>query len=596
VRGRLTPYCHWPGSESNASVRLDIMLIRNIKLFPKMKPLAKSLRPPNRFTTLVLIFLGLQYPDALLGSALEVGSRKQLFIDHKFIESTEDVVLTMNPPARTGQLLITADAPWEKDLRVASYSTVIAEDGLIRVWYNIVGKQFIPRQNPDFMGLAYAESRDGIHFTKPILNLVEYQGSKANNLVLPGDPKLLSIGGGSVQRDDNPNCPPGERYKTWMKIYPKRGVQMHGPSRVWVSPDGIHWTLSEKKITGLRATDTQLSWFWEPRIGRYVVYSREWVQFTDERQIRMASYNESDDLFNWENTRIILEPDAKDFAAVVRPLVVMDKMFVERERLKNLPQKAPNRADEEKPASTDRFADNVPPPGAPVDVYGPGVMPYREADSVYVALAAMFHHSWQERGTPTPDRPDTGDVALALSRDGKNFNRVGSRKPFLGVGPAGAFDSRWLWPMPGLVRQGNEIWIYYYGMNIDHSWRVDPQSPSVQTGISRAVLRLDGFMSADFDYTGGTILTPAIRFEGSRLELNLDTGAGGLGRIEIQDEQGRPIPGFTLADADFLNGNSVRMTASWKGNPDVSSLAGKPVRLLIKMRSAKLYAFQFKAK
>ncbi|MEX2044106.1 MAG: hypothetical protein WD941_02060, partial [Opitutus sp.] len=451
----------------------------------------------------------------------------------------------MNPPVRTGQVLITADAPWEKELRVASYSTVIEEKGLIRVWYNIVGKKAVPRKNPDFMALAYAESRDGIHFTKPLLNLVEYEGSKANNLVLPGDPTMYAIGGGSVQPDDNPNCPPEERYKTWMKVYPKPGVTMHGPSRIWVSPDGIHWTLSGKKVTGLRATDTQLTWFWEPRIDRYVVYGREWVQFDGERQIRMASYSESDDLFNWEKTQIILAPDAKDFASVVRPLVVLDKMYVERDRLKNRPTNALDRSGEETPASKEQFADNVPPPGAPVDIYGPGVMRYREADSIYVSLAATFHHSWQERGTPTPDRPDTGDVVLALSRDGRNFNRVGDRRPFLGVGPAGAFDSKWLWPMPGLVRRGDEIWIYYFGMNMDHSMRVDPESPSQLAGISRAILRLDGFISADFDYTGGTILTPPIKFEGSRLELNLDTGAGGLGRIEIQDKHGAPIPGFT---------------------------------------------------
>ena len=125
--------------------------------------------------------------------------------------------------------------------------------------------------------------------------------------------------------------------------------------------------------------------------------------------------------------------------------------------------------------------------------------------------------------------------------------------------------------------------------------RLDPYAAELTTGISRAVLRADGFVSADFDYTGGSILTPAIRFEGSRLELNLDTGAGGLGRVEIQNEFGVPIPGFTLADADFLNGNNVRAVVSWRGKTDVSALAGTTIRLSIRMRSAKLYAFQFKS-
>jgi len=552
---------------------------------------------PKYFCVLVCLLVYLPALDLLgnPGSALDVGSRKQLFIDHKFIELTEGVALAMNSPVRTGQMIITADAPWEKNLRVGSYSTVIAEDGLIRVWYFVLEKKGPPRGNPDFMALAYAESRDGIHFTKPILNLVEYEGSKANNIVLPGDPAMFAIAGGSVQRDDNPNCPPDERYKSWTKIYPKPGIKTHGPSRVWTSPDGIHWKLSEKEVTGLRATDTQLSWFWEPKIGRYVAYSREWVQFTGEQHIRMASYNESDDMFAWEKTQIVLEPDGKDFSAEVRPQVVLEEMYVERERLKNFPARTPDRSEKENPATAGLFADIVPPPGAPVDIYGPGVMPYREAENIYVSLIGLFHHSWRDLRFAKPNLPDTGDIGLALSRDRRNFSRQGARKPFIGVGPAGAFDSKWVWAMPGLVRQGDEIWIYYVGMNQDHSKRVDLNATVAASGISRAILRLDGFVSADFDYTGGSILTPAIRFEGSRLELNLDTGAGGLGRVEIQDESGMPIPGFTLADADFLNGNSVRTVVSWNGKTDVSSLAGKTVRLSLKMRSARLYAFQFKA-
>lgn len=48
----------------------------------------------------------------------DVGSRKQLFIDHKFIESAEGVSLVMNPAVRTGQILIAPDAPWEKNLEI----------------------------------------------------------------------------------------------------------------------------------------------------------------------------------------------------------------------------------------------------------------------------------------------------------------------------------------------------------------------------------------------------------------------------------------------------------------------------------------------
>ena len=62
---------------------------------------------------------------------------------------------------------------------------------------------------------------------------------------------------------------------------------------------------------------------------------------------------------------------------------------------------------------------------------------------------------------------------------------------------------------------------------------------------------------------------------------------------QIQDETGKAIVGFTAEDADEINGNYIRKVATWNGSSDVSSLAGKPVRLRFVMRDTKLYAFQF---
>ena len=514
---------------------------------------------------------------------LDVGARKQLFIDYRFIEAAEGVRLNLNPPYRTGEVLVSTDAPWETKLIVASYSSVAKENGRVRLWYQVSGNQREPGKNPEFMGVAYAESTDGIHFEKPILNLVELDGSRRNNLVMPDDPKRLAQGGGSVGRDDNPRCPADERYKSWQKIYPKPGSGIRGPHRVWVSPDGLRWKLSPKPVTGLRAADTQPTWFWDPRVARYVGYSREWVRFP-EGPVRMASYNESDDMHAWEKMQIALGPDEADFTAFPRPAVELDRVKLDRERLV---VEAPGRPVEEalRPGE-----DPVPFPGAPLDVYGPGVFPYLEADNVYVALVSMFHHYLRD-GKLT--WPDTGDVRLAVGRDGIHFQQPGGRSPFLRPGPAGSFDSKWLWPLPRPIRMGDELWIYYVGMNVDHSSRVEAGAGGLRTAVSRAVMRLDGFVSADFDYSGGSLISPPLRFAGSRLRLNLDTGGGGGGRVELLDAAGVPIPGYTLGAADPLNGNSVRMAVTWGGKADVSALAGKPIRLHLRMRSAKLYAFQF---
>ncbi len=527
-------------------------------------------------------------------AALDVGNRKQLFFDSKFIESSSGVAHTVNAPARTGEMLVQADAPWEGGLHVGSYSSVLKEDGKVRLWYNVLENEHRPHENPDFMCVAYAESTDGIHFEKPVLNLVEYKGSKRNNFVMPADPTKMSQGGGSVSYDENPNCPPSERYKSWQKVYGKPGAGIRGPYRIFVSPDGIRWTLSEKLITGLRAADTQPTWFWDKRIGRYVGYSREWVIFSGEQQIRMASRNESDDMFAWEKPETVLEPDEADFTGNLRPHVDYQGMTLRGERLVEHAGAAAGRRPAARPVretldASGAIPDQVPDPGAPMDIYGPGISLYEEADSTYVSLFSAFHH-WGAADSG----PDTGDVSLALSRDGHIFQRPGNRQPFLRLGPEGSFDSKWVWAMPRPIRMGDELWIYYLGTNKRHGGARDESATAAQNAISRTVMRLDGFVSADFAYTGGVLLTPAIKFQGSSLELNIDTAGGGVGRVAILDENGAPIPGFSMPEADQLNGNNVRMKVSWKGRDDVSSLAGRPVRLLFRMRNAKLYAFQFK--
>ncbi len=514
-------------------------------------------------------------PGAAASQApLNIGTKKQLFVDHRFIESSEGVSLTMNPPYQTGEKLIVADQPWEKDGYVEFYSSVLREEGpdgpRVRVWYSVLLGPGRPGAGRDSLGalyskwaVAYAESDDGIHFRKPLLGLVEKDGSKENNLVMPTDFSRMKVGGGSVFLDENPECPPGERYKSWSKLYTKDGAR----NRIWYSADGLRWNLYDTVPTGLRAADTQPTWFWDPRIGRYVGYSRELPP-------RMVGYNESDDMLHWENLTLALKPDALDLAALSR--------FLPHSPVSTAPEKA-----EQVETVYGKGWTVV---GAlPLDFYGPCVFRYTEAQDVYISMLPVYYH-WRavERNWPA-----TADVKLAVSRDGRNFQRVGHRGPFLRLAPSGSFGSRWVWALPRPIRMGDELWIYTVGANWDHNGGLDPQAKQPESALSRAILRLDGFVSADASYRGGWLRTPPLIFDGRELELNLDTSAGGVAALEIQDAAGKPIPGYTLAEADELNGNSVRFTVSWRGKSDVSGLANQPVRLHFKLRDCKLYAFQF---
>ncbi len=97
----------------------------------------------------------------------------------------------------------------------------------------------------------------------------------------------------------------------------------------------------------------------------------------------------------------------------------------------------------------------------------------------------------------------------------------------------------------------------------------------------------------DVDHKGGWIETPLLKFSGKRLRLNIDTGAMGTAFVELRDEGGNPIPGFTLAECEEVGGNYIDQAVYWKGNHDLSALAGKPVRVYFKLTRAKLYSFVF---
>ena len=117
-----------------------------------------------------------------------------------------------------------------------------------------------------------AESRDGIHWTRPELGIVEFDGSTKNNLIL--DKAMVEEIHGSpahtaVFMDTNPDCPDSERYKIVIKGSP-RGLYL------MVSADGFHFRLkSDKPFATDGAFDSQNLMFWDSVGGSYREYHRK---------------------------------------------------------------------------------------------------------------------------------------------------------------------------------------------------------------------------------------------------------------------------------------------------------------------------------
>ena len=489
---------------------------------------------------------------------IDIGSRKQLFVDEKLIAQSQGVELTMNVPVKTNQPVLASDTPWEGEpgAAVSWTSAVIKEGDKIRIWGS--GKAMLPVQlerGGPVVGLyAYAESKDGIHFTKPDPTLVTYDESKAEI------GKHGRIGGVSVWID--PQAPPAHRYKSQAKFYAPDGrpSEFH----IYSSPDGYRWTFFAKPPIG--TCDTQSIAFWDDSKQRYLLYTRQNPGAQTPTRRRVVRRLESVDLTHWDNEHFVMDAD-----------------------------------------DIDNRTHDTPTPQPPVDYYGGTVFKYPDdsPDGVYMMIAHAFWH-WQrrpeeQRAGGYPDHkfqfevlaPATLDDRLSVSRDGIKFNRLGGRKSFMPLGLAGAFSSKWTWSLPNPIRMGNELWIYYFGDNRDHDGFVEPGVKERKSAIDRAILRLDGFASADAAYTGGAIVTPRLTFAGRRLARNVGPGAGGCVRGELLDENEQPIKGYTRDEATALFANSVALPVTWGSNAGVASLAGKPIKIRFLMRDCKLYAFQF---
>lgn len=236
------------------------------------------------------------------------------------------------------------------------------------------------------------------------------------------------------------------------------------------------------------------------------------------------------------------------------------------------------------------------------DIYYNAATLYSEAMDVYLMFTAQFRHFYPaSQPFIRPRQPNTWEdfglleIQLAVSRDGITWTRP-SREPYFPMGLADEWD-RWLNVMcPGYVKRGNYLYQYYMSSGRTHdSVVLRPEYDYVTDlgGIGLLKQRVDGFVSADADHKGGWLETPLLTFSGNRLRLNIDSGAMGAAFVELRDAEGNAIPGYSLADCEEIGGNFIDQTVYWKGNPDVSALAGKPVRIFFKMIRTKLYSFVF---
>ncbi|MFH1264143.1 MAG: hypothetical protein ABIK89_00335, partial [Planctomycetota bacterium] len=194
---------------------------------------------------------------------IDIGSRLELFVDDYLIDGLSgDAQLHLNKP-QAKEVAIVTDKPWEGN--TCAYYTIFQDGDLYRMYYRASHFDVATRKatHPEFT--CYAESNDGIHWTKPELGLFEFQGSKQNSIVWDGVGTHAFV----PFKDPNPNCPPEAKYKALGVGRGKHGLY------AFRSPDAIHWTLmSEEPVITKGAFDSQNLAFWDPVRNLYVDFHR----------------------------------------------------------------------------------------------------------------------------------------------------------------------------------------------------------------------------------------------------------------------------------------------------------------------------------
>ena len=474
--------------------------------------------------------------QACAAAPLDIGSEKQLFIDTQFFETSENIALQVNPAFKTEEHNLQADRPWEN--ATLNWFNVMADEDMYRMWYECYDVPGWPTD--DDTSFCYAESKDGIHWTKPELGLFSYQDSTKNNILFrkvgPEDAHSRVHGTGIFK---DPSAPPEARYKAVAQgsffaeePYPiswgsgKSYLNVAGMA----SPDGIHWTRYPKSILHEFA-DSQYSCFWDDRLNSYVLYGR-------------AS----------GRGRALGRAESKDFTQFGKLELVLE-------------------ADGETPANS--------------DLYNSAALKYPYAEGVHFMFPSLYQHG-----------PDTIDIRLAVSRDGIHWSWPDQNVPFIPLGEPGAFDSGTLYIGQGLVRAGDELWQYYGGSPLPHNYEGGLETltkPGNGRIYSRVVSRLDGFVSADADAAGGSFVTPPLTYTGNTLRLNVQVRDGGSVRVGLLDETGSPVPGRSVAECVPITGDHINTPVTWNSGGDVGERGGQPTKIRVEMADASLYSFQFVA-
>ena len=498
----------------------------------------------NRFASILpfLVIASMLAPLAAGDEPLAIGLKKQLLVDDHVFSEHVNVTRTLNQPVKHGPVL-KPTLPTDQGEIFAMYITGVRNDhdDKFQMWYEAGGIVRLDG-HATYLGTGYAESEDGINWTKP---LVSADGK--SNIVLPAT-------GQSVTLDPTVDWGAPDKYKAAFMHVDSRGDAC--ATNLAYSADGVHWKFynNGRQVTH-RAADTHNQLLWDPLREAYRLSTR-----TDN-----ARRGDPE----WRSVRIMYHEDNDLMKPPTAWKTLRDRIVVNDP----LGQLYPDSATE--------------------------ILQYHHItcwihEGIYFGILNVWTAPPGRISTDndyhTRHEEDVSDFYLGTSRDGLDFDPtwVYRRDVFLPRGPAGSWDKDCVIPSSHVITFQDKHWFYYCGSNE----RIFHASGERRAAVGLATLPLDRFIDWRAKGQLGTITTKPFKLEGDLLQVNVDA-KGGRFYMEVLDGEGNVIPGFTAGEAQVYDGiDQLRLRPRWKKNLDLKTLKNSTVRLKFYLHNARLYSFQ----
>lgn len=482
----------------------------------------------------------------------DLGDSREFFWDDYLVDTEHTTAKKRIHPPERREVVICFDQPWEGSH--CYFINMFRDDSKIRMYYHANSNGC-----SDDVRICYAESPDGIHWTKPSLGLCKFNGSRENNIILdrsmiPDVPDAYSDNM-FVFRDINPNCPEQERYKGICCVYHKGTRDL----KCFVSADGIRFRYGWEMYSSQLFFDSLNTAYYDSKKRRYFCYFRGWhdhdgsiTKKISRESLRDIRFMESTDFRHWSNPVPLSFGEKKtDFHLYtnnVEPYYRSDRLLV------GFPARY-----------TDRF----------------------KWTANYERLCGREERLERVHSKCSRFGYTVTDCLFMCSRDGKNW--MCTEEAFLRPGP----ENDWSWRYGDCFMNAGmfETPSLFPGEDPELSFLSPTKRWTKEdTGnmLVRYALRVDGFISRYAGFSPEILLTKPFIFKGNRLQVNFETSAAGSVYVEITDRNGKILNDYRSCE---LFGNSIDRTVDFEG--DLSELNNVPVRLRFTLSDADIYSFRF---